>query len=158
LIEQILQMAGYSMQTFGVNPEGGGERTATEIESKERRSLMTRARKIREWKPQMEEHLTKLLAIDKDFFGHPNVVTELNVEFSDGVQESQIKLGQFVQSMFASESMSREERVNVLHPDWDEEQKELEVGKIEKEFAQAPLADPMMAPFGDTNANDAAAV
>src|SRR5690606_18424434 len=43
LIEQILQMAGYSMQTFGVNPENGVERTAKEIESKERRSLLTRS-------------------------------------------------------------------------------------------------------------------
>jgi A118 family predicted phage portal protein len=147
LIEQILQMAGYSMQTFGVQPEHSGERTATEIESKERRSLMTRARKIREWKPAMEEHLTKLLAVDRDFFGHPNVVTELNVEFSDGVQESQIKLGQFVQSMFVSESMSMEERVEVLHPDWDEPQKAIEVGRLKEQFGAA--ADPMVPPdFG----------
>ena len=153
LIEQILQMAGYSMQTFGVQPDSGSsERTATEIESKERRSLMTRARKIREWTPAVEAHLTKLLAVDKEFFGYPNVVTELNVEFSDGVQESQIKLGQFVQSLFVSESASVEERVAILHPDWDDEQIGTEVGKIKTEFAQQPMVDPVMAPFGERNA------
>ncbi|MGO7983894.1 hypothetical protein ACC691_39320, partial [Rhizobium johnstonii] len=68
LIEMILQEAGYSMQTFGVQPDGGGDKTATEIESKERLSLMTRARKMRAWKPALQEHITKLLAIDNEFF------------------------------------------------------------------------------------------
>jgi A118 family predicted phage portal protein len=155
LAEQILQMAGYSMQTFGVNPEGGGERTATEIESKERRSLMTRSRKIREWKPAITEHILKLLAIDNEFFGHKNILTALEVEFSDGVQESQIKLGQFVLSLYSSESASVDERVEILHPDWDDEQKSAEVTKIKAEFAQ-PLPEPAVDPFDDPAADPAA--
>jgi hypothetical protein len=157
LIEQILQMSGYSMQTFGVNPDGGGDKTATEIESKERRSLMTRGRKIREWGPALREHITKLLAIDRDFFGHPNVVTDMVVEFSDGVQESQVKLGQYVQSLYTSESASVEERVEILHPDWTDDQKDEEVGRIKAEFAQTPMADPAMTPFGDPSADNNAA-
>lgn len=158
LVEQILQMSGYSMQTFGVQPEHGtGDRTATEIESKERRSLMTRGRKIRAWRPGLREHITKLLEIDRVFFNHPNVVTNLNVDFSDGVQESQIKVGQFVQSMFASESMSVEERVETLHPDWDDKQKAKEVDRINEQFARAPMVDPLMPPFGNSNADNPAA-
>lgn len=149
LAEQILQMAGYSMQTFGVNPEGGGDRTATEIESKERRSLMTRARKLREWTPGLTNHLTKLLNVDRDFFGNPNLFTSLDVEFADGVQESQIKLGQFVQSLYASESASVDERVSILHNDWSEEQIATEVKRIKAEFAQTPMDDPAMTPFDD---------
>lgn len=156
LIEQILQMAGYSMQTFGVNPDGAGERTATEIESKERRSLMTRARKIREWAPALQQHITKLLAIDNTFFGGQNIITDLHVEFSDGVQESQIKLGQYVQSLYTSESASVEERVEILHPDWDDDQKAVEVERIQVEFAHAPMADPNMDPFGQPNVVDTA--
>jgi len=153
IIEQILQMAGYSVQTFGVNPEGGGDKTATEIESKERRSLMTRSRKIREWNPALVEHLTKLLLVDNQFFSGTNVVTELTVEFSDGVQESQVKLGQYVQSLFVSESASVEERVEILHPDWDEDQKNTEVLRIKEEFAHA-LPDPAMNPFDDPESDD----
>lgn len=150
LIEQILQMAGYSMQTFGIEGQHSSQRTATEIESKERRSLMTRARKTRLWKPALEEHLRKLLAIDKVFFGHTENNTEgLSVEFSDGVQESQLKLAQTVQALFLAESASLEERVSILHPDWSDEQISDEVDLVRAEFAHAPVADPVMAPFGD---------
>lgn len=147
LIEQILQMAGYSMQTFGVQPDGGGERTATEIESKERRSLMTRDRKIREWTPGLREHVKKLLSIDRDIFDQPNVWADIDVEFSDGVQESQLKLGQFVQALFASESASLRERVSILHPDWDDDQIDEEVDLIRAEFPNTH--EPIMPPdFG----------
>lgn len=151
LIEQILQMAGYSMQTFGVNPEGAGDRTATEIESKERRSLMTRGRKVREWTPALTEHITKLLNVDRDIFHTPNVFTGLDVEFSDGVQESQVKLGLYVLSLFQSESASIEERVAALHEDWTPEQIATEVALIKEQTAVAPMADPAMDPFDDTD-------
>lgn len=154
LVEKILEMAGYSTQTFGVHPEGGGERTATEIESKERRSLMTRARKVREWKPKLRQHIIKLLEVDNAFFGGKNVTTEVDVEFADGVQESQIKLGQFVQSLFASESADVVERVSILHPDWDEEQINAQADAIRKEFAHEPMSDPAMDPFGDTSGTE----
>lgn len=154
LIEQILQMAGYSMQTFGVHDEGGGDMTATEVESKERRSLMTRSRKIRTWQPALVEHITKLLEVDRVFFGHSNVVSELTVEFSDGVQESQKRLAETVQALFASESASTEERVEILHPDWDDEQKATEVTRIKTEFAKPdPMADPIMTPFDEEPGN-----
>lgn len=155
LMEQILQMAGYSMQTFGVG-DTGTVRTATEIESKERRSLMTRARKIREWKPGLERHLTKLLEVDRAIFGHPNVITDMGVEFSDGVQETQEALGRLVLALYQSESASIEERVSILHPDWEDDQIQLEVGKVQAEFAHT-LPDPTMTPFGDPSANDAGA-
>lgn len=152
LIEQILQMAGYSMQTFGVQPgDGGGDKTATEIEQKQQRSLLTRKRKIREWTPQLAAHVEKLLAIDRTFFGGTHPVAEITVEFADGVQESQIKLGQFVQSLFASESASVKERVAILHPDWDDTQIDDEVDLIKEEFMPAPMTDPIMDPFGPAN-------
>jgi hypothetical protein len=154
LIEQILQMAGYSMQTFGVQPDNGGDRTATEIESKERRSLMTRQRKIREWTPALREHVEKLLAVDRDFFGHKNVWTDLEVEFSDGVQESQLKLGQLVQALYVAEAASIRERVSIMHPDWQDDQIAREVALIQEEFAQAPMSDPMVPPFGDDDPAD----
>jgi hypothetical protein len=155
LVEQILQMAGYSMSTFGVQGEQRGDRTATEIEARERRSLMTRARKIRIWRPALEAYIGKLLAVDRDFFGHPSR-GEVHVEFSDGVQESQLRLAQTVQALYASESASVEERVSILHPDWDETQINDEVAKIKTEFAQT-LPDPMMNPFDQAASGDPAA-
>ncbi|MGN8024704.1 phage portal protein [Microbacterium sp. 22242] len=146
LIEQILQMSGYSLSTFGVNQENRGDKTATEIEARERRSLMTRARKIRIWKPVLLAHVAKLLEVDRVFFAKPNKTTDLAVEFSDGVQESQLRLAQTVQALYAAESASVEERVSILHPDWDEQQISDEVARIRAEFAH-PVPDPQMSPF-----------
>ncbi|UFS59484.1 phage portal protein [Subtercola endophyticus] len=145
LIEQILQMAGYSMQTFGVG-DTGTVRTATEIESKERRSLMTRSRKIREWRPQLEVLLTKLLDVDNALFSAHNVTTDLAVEFTDGVQETQLALAQTVQALYTAESASVHERVTILHPDFDEDDVATEVARIKEEFGH-PMPSPQMSPF-----------
>lgn len=153
LIEQILQMAGYSLSTFGVQFDEGGDKTATEIEARERRSLMTRARKIRIWKPALIGHITKLLEVDRVFFTKTNVTRGLDVEFSDGVQESQLRLAQTVQALYASESASVEERVAIMHPDWDEKQIQIEAGKILAEFAHT-VEDPDMKPFDDEDTDD----
>ncbi|HEY2642303.1 MAG TPA: phage portal protein [Galbitalea sp.] len=155
LIEQILQMAGYSMQTFGVG-DSGTVRTATEIESKERRSMMTRSRKIREWTPALLEHITKLLEVDNAFFGGKNIVTDLTVEFTDGVQETQLALAQTVAALFAAESASLVERVSILHPEWDEDQIAAEVKLIQTEFAAAPAPSMVPPDFGpvDNEPND----
>lgn len=153
LIEQILQMAGYSQSTFGADDAEGGDRTATEIEARERRSLMTRARKIRNWQPALLEHITKLLEVDRVFFNHPNKVTNLTVEFSDGVQESQLRLAQTVQALYASESASVEERVAMLHPDWDEKQISDEVERIREEFGHA-ANDPQMSPYEEPDGDE----
>lgn len=152
LIEQILQMSGYSQSTFGSNHEEGGQRTATEIESRERRSLMTRARKIRNWQPALLEHITKLLDVDRVFFNHPNVTSGLAIEFSDGVQESQLRLAQTVQALYMAESASVEERVAMLHPDWDEDQISTEVGRIKAEFGAA--GDPQMSPYQEPDGDE----
>lgn len=150
LIEQILQMVGYSMQTFGVG-DTGTQRTATEVESKERRSMMTRSRKIREWNPALVEHITKLLQVDNTFFRGHNDIVDLTVEFTDGVQETQLALAQTVQALFTAESASLRERVSILHPEWDEDQIEAEAKAIEKEFA-APTPESLVPPdFGPVN-------
>jgi hypothetical protein len=163
LMEQILQMAGYSMQTFGVG-DTGTVRTATEINSKERRSLMTRARKIREWRPALVTLLTKLLLVDNDMFAGHNTVSEIDVVFNDGVQETPLALANTALAMYQSESASVIERVTVLHPDWDDDDITAEVALIKEEFAH-PLPDPAMTPFdggttgdGSNPFNDTAAV
>jgi A118 family predicted phage portal protein len=142
LTEQILQMAGYSMQTFGVG-DTGTVRTATEIESRERRSLMTRSRKIRNWIPGLRDVLTKLLAVDNAIFGAHNSVLPIYVEFPDSVQETQLALAQTVQTLFAGESASLHERVTIMHPDWTDQQVVVEVDLIRSETA---IQDPTMLP------------
>jgi A118 family predicted phage portal protein len=143
LIEKILDMAGYSPQTFGVG-DTGTVRTATEIESRERRSLMTRKRKLRHWRPALKNITEKLLAVDRAIFGTANVFTEVEVKFADGVQETQLSLAETALAMFQAQSASTAVRVGLLHPDWDDDDIDAEVALINAENAIGP--DPMVPP------------
>jgi hypothetical protein len=147
LMEQILQLSGFSLQTFGMdqNSSKSADTTATEIESRERRTFLTRERQIRTSIPHLARVLRKLLAVDKAIFNTPNVDMPIWVQFPDGVQESMLRLAQTALAGFAAESMSRDERVRLLHPQWNDDMWTEEVGKLETEFAQ-PITDPTALP------------
>lgn len=160
LLEQIVELAGYSAQTFGLDTGGsgtskhGGQRTATEVESRERRSLMTRGRKLREWKPALHRFVTKLLLVDAYVFGGSGSVTDLAIEFSDGVQDTPLTLAQTTQALYQGQSASIETRVAWLHPDWQDEQVQEEAAKIREEFALTALTDPALTSFDATQGAD----
>lgn len=149
LIEQILRTAGYSSQTFGEG-DTGSVRTATEIESRERRSLMTRDRKMREWRPGTADILEKLLAVDAAIFNSGVPPERPEVIFSDGVQETQLALAQTVQALYAAEAASLEVRVGIVHPDWDDVKVAAEVSKIKAESQSMPSLDPFAPPDQQT--------
>lgn len=132
LVGVILRTAGYSTQTFGEG-DTGNIRTATEIESRERRSLLTRDRKIRRWRPGIADALEKLLAIDKALFNGKADVERPDIKFSNGVQETQLTLAQTALALAQAESASLEVRVGMLHPDWDDDDIQVEVALIKAE-------------------------
>lgn len=147
LTEQIVELAGYSAQTFGLDTgasgESSGTRTATEVESRERRSLMTRSRKLREWKPALLRFVEKLLLIDAYVFATGATdVSDIAIEFSDGVQDAPLVRAQTAQALYVSQSGSVEERVAIVHPDWQDEQVQAEAAKIRAEFALTAMQDP----------------
>lgn len=143
LLEQIMQMCGFALQTFGMgqNSSRSIETTATEVEARERLTFLTRGRFIRTQVPHLSRILTKLLAVDKAVFGTPNVDAPIWVDFPDSVQESMLRLAQTVQTLFTAESASADERVRILHPEWNDDMWDAEVAKWKVEFA-APVTDP----------------
>jgi hypothetical protein len=155
LVKDILQMTGYSSETFGIYDGGGPTRTATEIESKQQRSLLTRDRKIRLWVPALTRLLQKLLAIDSVIFGTPGVpaLNDIDVVFADGVQESQLDIAQTVQALRSADAASDEVIVGMVHPDWDQDKIVAEVALIRAQ-KPAALPDPMfMHPGGGQSAS-----
>jgi hypothetical protein len=155
LVEQIVQLSGFALQTFGMGQTSSRsiETTATEVEARERLTFLTRARFIRSQSPHVSRILSKLLAVDKAIFGTPNVVAPIWVEFPDSVQESMLRLAQTVQTLFVAESASADERVRILHPDWNDDMWDEEVAKWNKEFA-APVVDPFALPPENPHASD----
>lgn len=143
LVEDILRSAGYSRQTFGED-EGTGAATATEIVARDRRSMLTRDRKLRLWQPAIAAMASKLLAIDKAIFHAPVDPDGVNVKFSNSSQDTPLQLAQTAQAMAAAQAASTKTKVTLLHPDWDEPMIAAEVDAIQQELGIGQMADPLM--------------
>ena len=134
LVEDILRTAGYSKSTFGED-EQGGAMTATEVRARQGRSLMTRDRKIRHWKPALGRLLEKKLAVDAAIFNSGVTPVRPLVGFDDAVQVDPEALARTNQALFQAQSASAETRVRIQHPDWEKTKVDEEVGRILNEFS-----------------------
>lgn len=130
-LEDILRGSGYSAQTFGL--AGEVAITATEVAAKERASITTRGRKIGYTRPPVASALETLLMIDRAVFNSGVTPVKPDLDFGDYVAESMNDRAQTAQLMLAAEAASTETRVELLHPDWDDDQVAEEVARIQAE-------------------------
>ena len=137
---RIINSAGYSAGTFGEGKET--MITATEVTSKERRSFMTRDRKLRALQPALEEITSKALAMDAALMNSGASPVRVRVNFPDGVQDDPEKLARTAQLLAVSLSASVETRVRPMHRDWEEAAVKDEVRKIMEENNLPILDDP----------------
>lgn len=144
LQDQIVRSAGYSTQTFGsVNGEGGQvAQTATEVDSRTRRSDITRDRKITYWKPELAERIRVHLELCKTKFNDSVIPERPTVVFGERASETPAQLAQTAQLLRAAEAASTETLVRTVHPDWDDPQIEEEVARIREESTPAELTAP----------------
>lgn len=142
LWNRIISSAGYSAQTFGET--GDIKATATEVISRERRSYMSRDRKIRSLQPALEGIVSKCLAMDAVTFQSGAKPVPVRVQFADGVQDDQESLARTASLLATAISASIETRVRLLHKDWGEDAIKDEVAKIKEENGVPALADPDM--------------
>lgn len=139
LAAQILRTAGYSTQTLGLVGEAAA--TATEVVARERRSYVTRDRKIMYWRPAIAELLETLLAVDVAVFGSGVKPQRPDLHFGDGVSEDPESVARTLQLLTAAEAASTETKVRMLHPDWDDQRVSKEVEAIRRDQG-APAPDP----------------
>ncbi len=69
LMDAIVRGAGYSSQTFGSDSEGAGAATATEVNAREKRSVLTREKKIRYWDHALGDLFYTWLLLDAALAG-----------------------------------------------------------------------------------------
>lgn len=139
LLEVILRAAGYSKQLFG--EEDGVAMTATEVSAKDRRSTLTRQRKIRELQPVLVGLLAKKLAVDAVVFRTGVSPDAPVVEFAEASQASPEQLAQTTNYLFQAQAASVKTRVAMQHPDWDQKQIDDEAALVLAEFSVA-VPDP----------------
>jgi A118 family predicted phage portal protein len=141
LVKVMLRTAGYGPQTFG--DAGDVAQTATEVTSRDRRSNLTRDRKIRVTESPLKALIRKKLWVDKVLFsGKGNPEADLVVQFPDSTQANPADLAQTNALLFQAQSASVQTRVKIQHPDWDDTAVQEEANRILQEFG-ASVPDPL---------------
>ncbi|MGW8988622.1 phage portal protein [Streptomyces zhihengii] len=141
ITRQAVMSAGYSAATFGLGDQGAAV-TATEVKARERKSMVTRDKKVRYWTPPVADMLLVLLLLDRQFFT-PRIVPERpRVIFGDAITEDTSSLAQTLALLQQAQAVSAETRVRMLHPEWDATAVHAEVARIGIESGTA-VPDPM---------------
>lgn len=129
LVNRIVQEAGYSPQSFG--DYQGNAPTATEIEARERTSLMTRQKKIRYWRPALRDIIYSLMCVAREYFGATAIIPERPELVFPPVALPDVQvMAQTVAALAGAEAASKRTLVAMAHPDWDDEQVAEEVQLI----------------------------
>jgi len=132
LIERIVSAAGYSASSFGLDGGNTAERTATEIESRERRSFITRDKKVQYWAPALRDILVAALELDQARFSGPGVAP-IKVKFSDSVREDPSRRAQAIELLSRASAASIATLVKMASPDMTDDQIKSEAQTIMKE-------------------------
>jgi A118 family predicted phage portal protein len=140
--DRIIEAAGYSTQSLSSGT--GGAITAAEVHSHERRSYMTRGKKVRYWTQALRAHMATQLEVANVHLGQRLALDDVRVEFTDGVQESGASLAGTAQMLRNAEAASVRTRVALVHPDWDDAKVDAEAALIlaETNGAGEPLPVP----------------
>lgn len=144
LSEEIVRAAGFSAQTFGEGPADVAV-TATEVQHRERRTFSTRGRKTGYQDQPLARNARTFLEIDRHVFRSKVTPQDVRVIWPDGVQNAPESTARTAQMLHAAKAASTETLVRLVHPDWEKEQVDKEVAKIQ---AQQPVWDPFAAPDG----------
>ncbi|QCX77662.1 Phage portal protein, SPP1 Gp6-like [Streptomyces sp. YIM 121038] len=144
LTRQAAQSAGYSPQSFGLDGEGQAV-TATEVDSRDQRSMVTRKKKTGYWRHELAAMTHVQLQLDAVQFGRRITPERPRVEFGDGVAESEQATATTLDLLARAGAVSTSTKVKILHPEWDDTAVQGEVVAILRETGAADAPDP-----GDT--------
>jgi A118 family predicted phage portal protein len=133
LVNRIIQESGYSPQTFG--DYAGGAVTATEIEARERTSLLTRQKKVTYWRPCLQDIIYSLMCVARLYFGASAITPERpDINFTAVALPDEGTLAQTVATLAGAEAASKKTLVAMAHPSWTAEEVDAEVEQIREEI------------------------
>jgi hypothetical protein len=137
-IARIVSNAGYAMQTFGDGDGTASSATAAAaLKVRERKSLMTKGRKERYWGTAVEYIMQRMLAMD----AQTSVPYCPVAEFGDSFAPDLVETATALELLERSNSASTDTKVAILHPEWDDAQKQEEVNKINRNTEAPALPD-----------------
>jgi A118 family predicted phage portal protein len=130
LIRQIVTMAGYSPQDFGLDIEGQAE-SGTALNVRRQKSLSTQAKKAGYWKSALEDIFHMMMIIDATVLGN-DTPTEFrpSVDMQDGAIIDMNQIADALSKLYQAQAVSIETAVAIAHPDWEQDQVKAEANKI----------------------------
>jgi hypothetical protein len=133
LIEQIVDRAGYSPASFGFGLEGRAE-SGTALRMRERKSMLTRNKKSRYWSARIKDLFRQVGEFDAALLsGVAADSWDITVTLGDSVVPEESERAQTVQMLSAASAISLKRKVEMVNPDWGDEQVEAEVALIQAE-------------------------
>jgi len=145
LIRNIISMAGYSPQSFGLDINGSAQ-SGTALHIREKKSYTTRGKKINYWDGPLEHILTVLLQLDRAIYHTPDIhdADRVQVNFPDVLTTDIATIASAVNMLHTAQAASTETLVKMQHPEWSAKQISDEVDKIMQEYGVAsPRPDPL---------------
>ncbi|MXM68290.1 phage portal protein [Streptomyces sp. HUCO-GS316] len=135
-MRQAAQAAGYSPRSFGLDGEGQPV-TATEVDSRDARSMVTRRKKAGYWRHGIADMCHVMLQLDAALFGSKVPPARPRVEFGDGVAESAEQTATTLDLLNRAGAVSTATKVKILNPRWDDTAVQTEVAAILAETGAA---------------------
>lgn len=137
LIRRIWSAAGYSPQSAGIDISGSAE-SGTALSVRERRTIRTTETKKTHWWHALHHIAKSMLALDAAVY-HSGVKADadISVELPSNAQPDISQMAQILEQLERAGALSTESKVELLHPDWDEEQRAEEVERIRQERGTA---------------------
>jgi hypothetical protein len=128
-VRQAVQTAGYDAASFGLDGDGQPV-TATEVDNRRARGLVTRKKKAGYWRRAVADMLHVLLQVDAVQFGSRITPERPRVEFGPGVAESEQEKATTLDLLARAGAVSTATKVKILHPEWDDTAVKAEVAAI----------------------------
>jgi hypothetical protein len=156
LWKTITRGAGLAADAFGEESGDGPAMTATQANAKKNRTAGTRGDKILYASPGLRRTAFVILELDALYYGSGITASPVMLEWPDAVAPDPLKIAQTLQLLEAAKAISTRSKVEMLHPDWSDEDIDEEVELINEENAPPPaLEDP--GTFGQPAPGDPAA-
>ncbi|WP_326797455.1 phage portal protein [Streptomyces sp. NBC_01808] len=136
ITRQAIQTAGYDAAAFGLDGDGQPV-TATEVDARTARGMVTRKKKAGYWRHPLADMLHVMLLLDAKQFGRRITPERPRVEFGDGVAESEQQTATTLDLLARAGAVSTSTKVKILHPEWDDTAVKAEVDAILAETGAA---------------------
>lgn len=135
LIRNIVSMAGYAPQSFGLNIEGVAQ-SGTALQIRERKSFNTKSKKQTYWKSPLQQIMTALVHLDAALYpdSGSDKTDKISLQFADSLANDITVTAGAVEMLNRAAAISTEMKVRMQHPDWSEKKITEEVERIKEEF------------------------